>query len=414
MHKYRGLVQSLSYGVANQLVSSGTSFLISAMLVVMQTKSEFGLYSLASASIFIVAGVISSLLGAQYTVTLPNVGSGSRDLYGMEYLWATFVLMGFCCAAALIIWVVTDSRTYKLALPTSIALGTYVIREFLNRVAFSARAERALFFSTVLCGLTVVAVFSAIFLAGTSVSAESALYIYAAGQVVAIIMLYPQSLARRAHRELRPWYLVIKESWPNGKWNFLAVVANSTRGQAHNIIAGPLLGLSAVGEINAARILIQPAILFFTPLNQILLPRLSALRSDNLVISKYAPKLALLYFLISVVYCAAIYPVLPFLLGLSQLERYGNIEVLVCAWFAVVVAFSVRSALSIFLEANLNFSGLFRASMAVALLVVPGVLAATIGFGASGSILVVAASELLLALLIGAQIGSRLGDRGSR
>ena len=75
--------------------------------------------------------------------------------------------------------------------------------------------------------------------------------------------------------------IVFKELWKGGKWGSFTNIVYTIRSQAHTIIATILIGPVGVGNLNAARLFITPAVMVIPVISQLAMPRLSVLRETN-------------------------------------------------------------------------------------------------------------------------------------
>ncbi len=272
----------LSYSGASQILGSLTNFAISVCLVRILNQQEFGLYSLLLASILTGAGLIGAFLGTPFTVNVADVPQHERACYAVNQTLAVLAIALLMVFVILIAVEVSSSSTIlgrgNVATISAIGGGicvTYCARDILTRIAFAFRIERAALGAAMGTAVAVGAGLAARWILDLRLNVSGALIIYGIGQVVGLFsILILLSLPWRSGT-FAGLKAALRKSWPEGRWSVLSGGAYTLRTQVYNFIVPAILGVAALGQINAARVLVTPAMMVLPPIKDVLLPRLA-------------------------------------------------------------------------------------------------------------------------------------------
>lgn len=398
---------ALALSGASQVVSSLTNFAIVMYLVRVLERAEFGLYSLGFAAYLVIFALIAFVVAVQYVVNNPDRAEHEQRSYAMHHvaavvvIGAVIVMFASMLKATLTVDTGLIHRVMGLAFPVALAAAGFAIRDMAVRVAYVERREWL-----VLGSAMSVAVISAIaFLTASAMSidpsAPMALGIVALTQLVGAA--FTLLMLRLPWRQLTMTGLrqAFVDSWRGGRWHAITSIVYSVRANAHNFIILPILGLGALAEVNAARILVMPAVMAIPPLYQVVMPRLAEKRirdfgriQRNIWIAVGGlAGFALTY---SLALLLALNLVLPMALGPS----YANLEPIVMAWCAFTVALAARNGLAMGLELRKGFGALLAVNTIAAVVAV--ILAAVLSmlWGSLGAVWAMALAELVLCLLL--------------
>jgi len=401
----KALGKALSVSLLNQVVTSGTNFAIVLYLVRVMKKAEFGIYSLGFAVMLLLAGLISSFIAVQYVVNLPDQHQSQRDDYAVHHANAVALLgVSLLLLAALLLLMPHDvmpglSTIKPIVMSLSFASASYSLRDFLVRVAYSARRESYVLYSSVCMTVVVAAGYLILHQLGSGeVNAINALYVLAVSYLCGAITLAMMLRLQVTKSSLQGIRTAFVHSWHGGKWNVLAAALKRAQSQSYNIIVAPFLGLAAVADLNAARVLVTPAVMMVPPLTQIMLPRMAEDRKSSNSVSLgwtliLLPGLALAY-------SAFLLLLIPWLVPLTLGEAYSDVGLLVSFWCAFVVFFSLKSALVIALQAMRDFKALMWIGLGSFILTMVLCFFLAKLNGNPGVITAMAIAELLTAALI--------------
>lgn len=416
--KLRGnlaLGKALSVSALNQVVSSGTNFAIVLYLVRVMEKPDFGLYSLGFALILLLAGLISSSIAVQFVVNLPDQPREQRGEYAMHHSTAVFVLGTALVIVGLLIVApsaplhIGGVDLQKIVLPLVIAAAFYSQRDMLMRVAYAERREIVVLASTLAVTGGVAGVFIYQSLVHQPISAVGGLFAIVVGQLsgcVAALLLLRLPYKKLNFIGLRHAFT---DSWSGGRWNILTNIVYNLRAQAHNFVVAPLLGMAALAEINAARVLVTPAVMAIPPLTQILMPRLADKRNQGVgAITRYAVLAIGGLAAVSLLYSLLLLTALPWVLPLTLGGSYQNVGGLVIAWCLVTVVLALRNGLTIVLQVIRAFRDLLIANVAAAVMAIGCSIALATSFGSLGAIIALAVAEIGLCVFLVKLLRKRL------
>lgn len=403
----KALSKALSVSVLNQVVSSGTNFAIVIYLVRIMDKSDFGLYSLGFALMLLLSGFITSSIADQFVVNLPDQSKEKRAAYALHHSFAVFflglLLILFGAVAGSTPWILSieDVNMREIFFPAVVAAGLYAQRDLLMRVAYAERRESVVLLSTLAVTAGIATTFMFYWLTNQQIIASDALIALSIGQGAGWLSGMLQLQLPFRELNLKNIYHAFRDSWVGGRWSVLTNVVYNIRSQAHNFVIGPILGLPALAEVNAARILVTPAIMAIPPLTQVLISRLADKRAQGMVVLLHFALLAIGALAISaLVYAAFLMVLMPWILPLVLGESYQHVGSQVLAWCVVAIILAARNGQTMVLQVirafrQLLFANLISAVIAVILSIVFANL-----LGGLGVVIAIAISEFLLCTIL--------------
>lgn len=400
-------VGGLALSGANQAVSSLTNFAVLLYLIRVMHKDEFGLYGLGFAGILFLAGLMAAAISVQLAINLPDKQRELRGVYAVNHAAALGIVgVVLICAApisvAILDMLIPSFEGWSLLTPVAVGTALFAVRDLLTRVAFSVRREGVILASSLNAALTIVLAFLALKLDGRDPTATLALYCYAAGQAASVTHL---TIALGL-----PWRQVgcgklfeaYRDSWKGGAWSVLTSAVYNFRNQAHSFLVVPLMGATILADINAARVLLTPAVMIIPPTTQFIMPRLGSARREGFpILLRTAFVWVTLLTSVSILYCAALFVVLEPAISIALGEKYNHVGGLVNAWSVFVVGLALRNGLTVVLLVLKEFRMIFWANVFAAVFLAALVLAASRQSSAVWIILAMAASELLLCAILG-------------
>jgi|GEM_PF-864456 len=399
---------SLAISGASQAISSLSNFCITLYLMRVMEKEQFGLYGLGFGIVLMLAGIITASISVQFVVNLPDQPHGQRACYAMHHAAAIAlvgaVLTGIAAMLSVVLsnWHLPGGTIAKqLVLPVASAAAIYGLRDLLMRFAFSERDEMLVLRSNVAVGLVVLCTLFAAVQIGIELNAGIALCLYSAGQLAGCLVgLSRQGMPWREFR-LRQMQHAFSHSWQGGRWSVLTSLIYSMRTQVHNFVVPPLLGIAALAEINAARLLVTPAVMAIPPFTQVLMPRLAEQRSRGVSTLVRTARMAIIGLsVVALLYSTMLMLSLSWLLPLVLGEPYRHVGGLVLAWCVVTVFLALRNGLSITLQVLRAFRGLMFANLVAAILAVVVAIFLVEPLGANGVVSALGLAELLLCLVL--------------
>lgn len=394
--------------VMGQAVSSLTTFGITLYLVRVLDKAHFGLYGVAFALAMLIAAFFTAGIGVQFMVNVADQAKEQRGVYAMHHVVAV-VLVGLALTSVLTAFsfFITEFNVAAWMAPLAPAVASaasaFVLRDFLARVAFCERRELLVLGMSVTSGTAVLLMFTGVAASGITVTVTQALYIYAVGQVAGCLQaLATFRLPWHAFRTTR-LRSTIADCWRGGRWTSLTRVIFTLRGQMQNIIVAPVLGVASLADINAARVLVTPALMITAPLAQVLTPRLAEQRKAR---TGSIPRMAIMATAglasVSLLYSLLLLGLFPWVVPSMLGPKYAHIGWLVVTWCAATLLMAIRNGLTVTLQALKSFRGQMFANLGSAVLAAALMLVFSNWLGAVGAVTAIVAAEaaLCFALII--------------
>lgn len=405
--KVTALGKALSISVLNQMVSSGTNFLLGIYLVRALTPQDFGLYGIGFAVTLFYAGIGNALFLIPMVVNAPD-----RKSSGLARHAATVCMMVFifsCVTGVVSVSTILVGGTWwdALTVYASFCHGVlfasiaYLFKDFFIRHAYIVKREIwALEINLWTAACTAALVF-AFHYANQPFTVEKALLVYGLGQALGagagfLITRLPVGTVTRA--EIRAGG---RDVWAGGKWLLLTNLVYFARTQAHTFITAAMIGTTGVAQLNAARLLVTPAVLLTPALSQVFMPRLAELRaSGSRKVAKVGIAFSAILLTVALIYSACLLAlfdwVVPFTIG----ERYASTFSVTVAWCAVACVLAVRNGGELVLQALRRFQALTVASSLASLIAIIAVFGLIVLWGIPGAVYGLGVGESALALFI--------------
>ena len=283
----KALGKALSASVINQILTSTSSFIFGVYLVRALAADEFGLYGVGFALSLFIVGLGNAIFLTQMVVHTPDKPPEERMVYAgkmfvLVLLFCLLVAIGLPGIGALVFNFLSTEYAIglKLVIAVSLASPAILVKEYFVRHAYNNKREpEALVINLVALGVLIF-LLALTEVLGYSLSAHTALMLYALPQAVAATAGFlraklPISLVAKNNVTHE-----LKEAWIHGKWAVVQNVLSLLRMQAHVFLGMLFVGPAAVGVINATRILVSPVLFILPAVSQILMPRLASMRDD--------------------------------------------------------------------------------------------------------------------------------------
>lgn len=404
----KGIGKALSISVINQVVSSGTNFVLALYLVRVLTTADFGLYGIGFAITLLYAGIGDALFLTQMVVHVPDKAPQDKLPYAARILVALTV---FCAISAFIAeafifmgsvgshWVQQNIGLCSSIVAASIA---YLFKDYFVRHSYTARKESFALWVNVAVAITLLGLLIAQALLLKEFNSQGALWIYAASNMAGAIVGFVLVQLPIRSVSFREILADTKETWTGGRWALVGVGVTWSQTQAYMYVTAFFIGPVGVGLANTARILITPALFLMPAITQLVMPRLAALRASNqskMVEISMLFSFALVGF--AVLYSLALFGVGDVLARiLIGKYSYAEISPLVIAWCLLLIFQFSRVGTVICLQVTKEFRllTLLNTISLVAAVLIAVVLMKAIG--AQGAVLGSAVGELIFSVLL--------------
>jgi O-antigen/teichoic acid export membrane protein len=385
-----------AWGLVDQTILSGTSFLTLVVAARFLTPDDFGAYVLAFTGLLVLNGLQGSLFGGPHNV----LGITRRGADYVRYTAATAASqLAFATAFAVLALVVGailvmdgDPGGY-LSLALAPALFAWQIQEFLRRVLYTeGRIPAAVANDVVSYGGQVVGIVFLWRLGG--ITGPALLLVVAATSAAGVVLGLVQL---RSSLGLTIDASCVRENWQFGKWLAGANAGFWLSSAAVVYLAAGILGSSAPGILKAAQIVLGPLnvlLLFLATVLPIIFSRALA-RSEQALKRRLKLVLAMSGPLV-VVYClAAALLARPIMHALyaGKYDAYAHIVGLVALYYFVdYFSQVIRDVLKARRVTRPVFVGNILGGLA-AVVVAPGLL---VSFGVAGAALAMLVSIVVL------------------
>jgi len=268
---------------------SGANFLMAFLLIRYTTGSDYALFVIAQATIILLVTAQGSLITGPLSLLAPQRPPADRgEMIAAIGVDQRKILRGLALAAAAVVVVGSlfgawNGTVTMVALATIIAGWATLTREFF-RVALLIYSRSqdllrvdAMYVVLAIGGAGVAIVLPAHFtLAGHAIALSTAIWavlaLAVAGRIGSLLShrMLSRSLdgAAASAGSMHFW----REMWPLGLWSAVGAGIFWLFTQSYNYIIASQIGLEAVADVNATRILLMPAILITVGVRALLTP----------------------------------------------------------------------------------------------------------------------------------------------
>jgi len=400
------LGKALSVSVLNQAVSSGTNFIFGVYLVRMLLPEDFGLYGIGFAISLFYSGFGNALFLTQMVVHTPDKAPEDR----LPYAARMFLLVIFFCIATLflfvLLWMMGSFAWESVAQYTELAYAiigasiTYLLKDFFVRHSYNMRRE--LWALVIHCAIacTMVILLCLQYLLVIPLNVEMALWIYTVAQTSGVVLGY--WLARLPVAGCQ-WSMLQRdflEALHGGKWASITNLVYFARTQAHTIVVTTLLGPIGVAKLNAARLLVTPAVMLTPALSQIAIPRLATARGQGMYqLVKLGKWITFALLGVALLYSVILLTGYDFIVDKILGENYQNLFLITVLWCLYTCFLALRNGTEMIGQVLKKFKRLSIANMYSAVMSLIATYWLTVGYGLPGTLIGLIAGEISLILL---------------
>lgn len=417
--QFAALGKVMSISSLNQVVSSGVNFALGIYLVRVLTPTEFGLYGIGFAIILLYAGIGNALFLTQMVVHVPDKEEEDRLPYAarMLVMLALFCLLTVLVAVLLFFigaWLQSLHEYAELGIAVSVGSIAYLLKDFFVRHAYTARKEVWALAVNTSIAFTLIVMLLVQYWFFSGISSVTALWFYAASNMAGAFIGF--ALVRLPILDVRMCELIgdVREAWFGGKWALGGVWVIWLQSQAYMYITAFFLGPAGVGQANAARLLITPALFLMPAITQVLMPRLAKLRAKQ---TEKMLRISRIFTVVVVIFAVAYSAVLlglvdviaPILLG----THYEQIAPLVAAWCLVLIFQFSRVGSTIVLQVIKEFRAITLVNLISATATIVLVVVLMKLFEVQGAVFGMALGELMLSILFFRVVSKCTSERHS-
>ena len=360
----RSFGKALSISVINQVVSSGTNFALGIYLVRALTPTEFGLYGIGFATCLFYAGIGNALLLTQMVVHTPDKSPDDR----LPYAGRMFLLVSlFCVATVILISLILQLGNFvwasmaqysQFVIAITAASVAYLLKDFFVRHAYNVRREPIALAVNVAVACMMAVLLSLQHIFKKSFDEEMALWIYAVSNVSGAALGFLLSwLPITVQRNML--CADLREALHGGKWASVTNLVYFARTQAHTIVVASLLGPVGVAKLNAARLLVTPAIMLSPTISQVAMPRLAAARELGVQrMIKLGRIITFALLSVSLLYCAVLLGGYDLIVATVINGNYQGMFLITALWCLWACLASIRNGAELVAQVLKRFKGL--------------------------------------------------------
>jgi O-antigen/teichoic acid export membrane protein len=279
-HLFRALGGRRSLVMADQAVSSGSNFLVTAIVAGLVSRSEFGAFSVAVIAFTLALGGVRAAVGEPYLSAHSADDADVRGRAAADLLRAAFVTSLVASAVMLVAAAAIGGAVFGPLAAMALAFPFLGAQDALRHVAVVDRPQLALLSDVVWLGVVVV------LLVATPDGASATWFALAWGAagtvalVVALATMGVHPLVGNARRWLREHREMAGA--------FLAEAASArTIGYVVILLLGPIAGLPAIGAVRAAQVYYGPLHTLFSGIYLVLVPDGARQKDDSLRLVRF-------------------------------------------------------------------------------------------------------------------------------
>lgn len=397
------------YGIVDQGLLSLTNLGIGLFLINYTTKENYGLYGIGFVVVLFFIGVANGLITIQMTVLAPEKGAreGGIDSYclsmllGQYYIfvpiWIACQLLAyfFYCIGILN----ADGFLYEVVI--SISTMAVLFHEFIRRYYFlKGNPYRVLFIDIANIVFILFALYLIIMLEYEKLHILT-IAIFGGGALVAGVtgLISSKLVGLLSVKEV---FVSLKEAWRNGRWALGGDLITWGQSQGYVLLLSILATVESVAEANAARLFFAPVNVISASFNRVFMPRLVTLKiqQNHAAVRSMARKMLAVVIVSIGIVVLGVLIMEDFIFELALTEDYSGIGNLVIAWAVVVLFVAIRSYTLTLMQVYKKFRDITLCNSITSVLTLLLGAALIQAFGVLGSIIALAAGEILLALLL--------------
>ncbi|WP_375454041.1 lipopolysaccharide biosynthesis protein [uncultured Methylobacterium sp.] len=393
-------------GVVDQGVVGIGNLAVGLLVLRAATKEEYGLYSLCYMTLILLNGFSNAVFAAQLTVSYHERPRQDRDGFAASLLRGQLLLSASLSLVVLAIAGLLPERVLpaemrELLMVSALACPAVMAHDFLRSYFFLVdRPMNAVMLDLLLVtgwfvgtiGLGAGAMTSHT-LAGLAAFGLSACVAAGAGLVLSRLPL---------RAEWRSALGAVAVAWNHGRWALGGAAVTALQNQGHVYLLGWLGSARAVGELNAARVLMMPMGLLIVGVGRTLTPAMARLAAEGRLADMSRTANRTLTGVVSVIglYSLAMLAGEDWLIGRVLGASYAGIGPLVALWMVVLLLQAVDANLSAVMQVAKRFRELTIINMWTVGPVVAGAIPMIMAYGAEGNLVALAAGYAGITLLL--------------
>jgi O-antigen/teichoic acid export membrane protein len=347
----RPVLKQFSGGIACQMIQSAANFILSMIVARACSKTEYGLYTVAFATLIIVTSVQNALFNGPFQVIAPGKNEKDRTRFTSgialdELLF--FIGLSLLSLAAYGGYGIfrNDSPHLFFVLALIITGCAWAGREFVRTLNSSHLNMKALLSGEIaFAGIAFIA--TMLFWQLKILNCQYALLCLAGGCAMGSIIGLVQSKQRFSFR-LIDAKAALKETSPYAWWALIGVIISTIQSQSYVYLLSIMTNLSETAEINAAKMFLMPIGLLSAGISRIFLPKGSELLNHGDGFKRLMKLTAITIaalLLLSIIYCASLSVFFKQIILLTIGNKYASITQYFLLWSGIFIAQVIRTPL---------------------------------------------------------------------
>lgn len=403
MKPKRSFALHSAISVFDQLLLSGLNFLIGVVLIRYATKETYGLYSQVMGVGVLSTSVLGALIGMALTTLAMRVDTFARQhmvarvarLYWLAA--ATLAMVAGVAMAIVTVFVDLHESALPLAMIFSLWLWTLGVREYCRTALFIEGATERVaivdFGFVVLTLLGVVALLwmghvtvTGIFFVMALTNALAAFF-----PCVALLRQLPKPASRDAYVK------DARDLWALSRWAVVGSLLGWTGNNTYLYLTGGMVGVSALADLNTARLVLIPIVVLGTAWSKVAQPAMSRLIAmlDWAGLRRFMLKSLLAIEGFTAVYIIGMWVFYPWLAAHFLGAKYQGVFGLMLLWGGYFSVNAARTMTTVLLTSFGAFRPLFLQGVVSLLVLLCASLVLIPRFGVAGSLVAMVGVELL-------------------
>lgn len=367
------LVRLFSFAVVDQALLSGANFLLAFLLIRYTSGTDYGIFVIAQATIMLLLVAQGAwLAGPLYVLAPKKTPEDRREMIGaveasQQRLFRSLVVAALAVPPAGWLLGCWSGAIALVSMITVVAAWKAMLREYCRVVLLIYSRSRVLLrFDAIYVAVLVAGAFVAIHLPNRLVFGELTIPLPASAWAVLALTTAAWFGHRAAHRALavdpgwvstgdarRHW----RDILPLGVWSAAGAGIYWLFSQSYNYIIASQIGLEAVADVNATRMLLMPAILITVGVKGLLIPSAASWLKE-FGINRLLKRLAVFVVGIAVLdllYFAVVWLLRDWLTADLMRRKIGEVDLLLALWACVALLGLARDVLQTALQALERF-----------------------------------------------------------
>ena len=398
----RRLLKDSVASLLDQGMLSALNLALGLVLIRLTTKENYGLYSQLYVAGILIGTLIESVITAPLTTLAPGMEDERRKSFIGHLAWyqrrlaALLALLSGAIAGGVAgLWQL-DPHPVALGVAFALYVGCGCLREFSRSIGFIEGRAVGVLRMDLWFGLALTAGMGALAWAGR-MSLPAVLAVMAVANLAAVSLRPMAGGGDRAGR-----VEALKAVWQRGRWSLPGAMLAWLTNYSYLYLTALWLGVAASADLNASRLLLMPVSLLMLAWSRVARPHTARLlrQHDMAAVRRFTFLSVGAMELVTVVYAALLWLLLPFLETHVLGPKYSGLEPLVLAWGVYFVLYTGRWIGTSLLTSGDRFRMLLASSVLCLVVMVAAAGYALPRWGAWGAVAALAVVELIDLLLV--------------